>query len=150
MQTLHFSTHIKASPEKVWKTMLDNATYRIWTAPFHEGSYFKGDWSEGSKILFLGPGENGEAEGGMVSMIETNRPYEFISIKHLGMIKNGIEDTTSEEAKKWTPAHENYTFTEKDGGTDLSIDMDSNEEYKEMFEGVWPKALAKLKELAEK
>jgi hypothetical protein len=28
--------------------------------------------------------------------------------------------------------------------------MDINEDYKEMFEGMWPKALQKLKELAEK
>jgi len=28
--------------------------------------------------------------------------------------------------------------------------MDSNEEYAEMFEGMWPNALQKLKELAEK
>jgi len=30
------------------------------------------------------------------------------------------------------------------------IETDSNEEYREMFEATWPKALEKLKELAEK
>ena len=49
------------------------------------------------------------------------------------------------------PGFENYTFAEKDGGTEVNIDMDIvNEEYKEMFEGMWPKALLKLKELAER
>lgn len=50
----------------------------------------------------------------------------------------------------WTPAFENYTFREKDGGTELLVDMDTNEEYKQMFEEMWPKALQSLKEIAEK
>ena len=147
MQKLHFEITIDAPREKVWATMLEDATYREWTKPFHEGSYFKGDWSEGSKILFLGPSDAGE--GGMVSRIAKNQPHEFISIEHMGFIANGIEDTTSEEVKKWTPAFENYTFADNGTGTKLSIDLDSNEEFKDMFEGLWPKALQVLKELCE-
>jgi uncharacterized protein YndB with AHSA1/START domain len=147
MQKLHQSIHINAPREKVWNTMLGDASYREWTKAFHEGSYFKGDWSEGSKILFIGPDENGEM--GMVSRIKENRPYEFISIEHLGIYKNGVEDTTSDEAKQWAPAYENYTFTEKDGGTELTVDQDIEEEYKTSFEEMWTKALEKLKALAE-
>ncbi len=131
--------------------MLGDTTYREWTESFHAGSYYKGDWSEGSKMLFLGPDETGKKEGGVVSRVKENRKYEFISIEHLGMVMDGIEDTTSEEVKKWTPAFENYTFTEKDGGTEVSVDMEvANDEFKEMFEGMWPKALLKLKEIAER
>lgn len=150
MQKIHHSILIDAPVEKVWNTMLEDATYRQWTKPFHPGSYYKGDWSEGSKILFVGPSETGEGEEGMVSRIKENRLHEFISIEHLGMIRNGVEDTTSEEVKKWTPSLENYTFTPKDGKTEVSVDMDIVEEYKEMFEEMWPKALESLKELAEK
>lgn len=66
------------------------------------------------------------------------------------MLKDGIEDTTSEEVTKWTPAFENYTFTEKDGGTELFIEIDTPDEYKAEFEGMWPKALQILKDLCEK
>lgn len=149
MQKIHFSIDINASKEKVWDTMLDDATYRDWTEAFNPGSYYKGDWSKGSKILFIGPDPETGKEGGMVSRIAENRPYEYISIEHLGIIKDGVEDTTSEEAKKWTPAFENYTFKEKDGVTQVQVDMDTMEEYKEMFETMWPKALQRLKELAE-
>lgn len=62
---------------------------------------------------------------------------------------DGTEDTTSEEVKKWAPAFENYTFTEQDGGTLLSIDIDIADEWKTMFEDMWPKALVILKQLAE-
>ena len=151
MEKLHFEIQINASKEKVWNTMLADETYRQWTSPFNPGgSYYKGDWSQGSKILFLGPSEDGKGEGGMVSRIQENREHEFISIEHVGLVGNGVEDTTSEAVEKWTPAFENYTFTDKDGGTLLLIDGDINEEYKALFEGMWPKGLQILKELCEK
>lgn len=151
MKKLHFEVEINAPRQKVWDTMLEDATYRQWTKVFNPGgSYYEGDWSEGSKMLFLGPSEDGSEIGGMVARIKENRKYEFISIEHLGMVKNGVEDTTSEEVKKWTPAFENYTFTEKDGGTKLAVDVDISEEYGDIFNGMWPKALQTLKELSEK
>lgn len=144
MEKLHFKTNINAPKEKVWNTMLDDETYRQWTSVFNENSQYKGSWEEGSKILFL------DSEGsGMVSVIAENRPYEFISIKHLGIVNKGVEDTESEEAKKWAPAFENYAFTEEDGKTTVSVEMDIEEDYKEMFQKMWPDALRKLKELSE-
>lgn len=151
MQKIHFSIQINAPKEKVWDIMLGDATYREWTEPFHAGSYYKGDWSTGSKMLFLGPDETGKSEGGMVSRIKENRKYEFISIEHLGIVMNGVEDTTSEEATKWSPAFENYTLIEKDGGTEVNVDLEvPSVEYAEIFNGMWPKALLKLKEVVER
>lgn len=150
MQKLHFSIIIDAPREKVWHAMLDDEPYREWTAAFNPGSYYKGDWSKGSKILFLGPDPKTGEEGGMVSRIADNKLYEFMSIEHLGVVHNGVEDTTSEEARKWTPAFENYTFKEKDGKTELLVDLDSEEEYAEMFTTMWKDALPKLKEVAER
>jgi hypothetical protein len=148
MDKLKFSIVINAPKEKVWNTMLEDKTYRKWTEAFAEGSYYKGDWNKGSKILFLGPGADGKT-GGMVSRIKDNRLYEFISIEHLGEVLDGIEDTTSDRLKIWAGALENYTFIDKGGKTEVVVDLDINEEFKEMFEGMWPKALQKLKELCE-
>lgn len=149
MDKLHFSIAIKAPKKKVWNTMLDDNTYRVWTEPFMAGSHYVGDWSKGSKILFLAPGETGKM-GGMVSRIKENRPFEYISIEHLGVVQDGKEDTSSEAVKGWAGALENYTFKEKGGTTEVLVDLDTVEEYKEMFQGLWPKALQELKELAEK
>jgi hypothetical protein len=149
MQKLKFSIEINSPKEKVWNTMLEDKTYRIWTEVFSKGSHFIGDWSKGSKILFLGPNENGEM-GGMVSRIKENKLYEYISIEHLGVVENGKEDTTSDAVKQWAGSLENYTFKNKDGKTELLVDMDINDEYREMFEGMWPNALQKLKEISEK
>lgn len=152
MQKLNFSIVINSPKEKVWNTMLDDKTYRVWTAPFNEGSYYKGDWSKGSKIIFLGPNPETGKEGGMVSRIAENKLYEFISIEHLGIINDGIEDTTSDAVKDWVGARENYTFKDKDDSTELLIELTGEipDEFKEMFAGMWPKALQKLKEISEK
>ena len=129
--------------------MLDDEPFREWTKAFSEGSYFKGSWEKGSKILFLGPDPETGQEGGMVSRIAENKPYEFISIEHIGIVNNGVEDTTSEEARKWTPAFENYTLKEKDGATEVLVEMDTADEIAEEFSKQWPAALARLKEIAE-
>ena len=150
MQKLHFSILINAPKDKVWHAMLDDKPYREWTKAFNEGSYYKGSWEKGSKILFLGPDPKTGEEGGMVSRVAENKPYEFISIEHLGIVQNGVEDTTSEEAKKWAPAFENYTFKEKDGATEVLVDMDIDEKEAEMFSKMWPEALKKLKVIAER
>ncbi len=166
MQKLHFTIQIQAPREKVWDTMLQDATYREWAKEFNAGSRYEGSWNEGSEIKFVGSDEDGHEYGGMYAKIKENRLHEFISIEYLGLIGlDGTIDTTSDEVKKWTPAFENYTFKEIAGaesggnldgsaeatsGTELSVDVDTNDEYKEMFETMWPKALQALKALAEK
>lgn len=150
MEKFTTSILINASKEKVWHTMLDKETYMEWTKAFNETSTYKGDWREGSKMLFLGTDENGNNEGGMVSRIAKNTPYDYLSIEHIGIIENGVEDTTSEKAKAWAPAFENYSFVEKDGGTEVIIDQDLDEAYTQSFGDMWEKALMRLKALAEK
>lgn len=147
MKTLQYKIFINAPREKVWDTMLSDATYRVWTAPFCEGSYYKGDWSEGSNITFLGPNPATGNEGGMLSRIKKNTLHEYVSIEHFGEINEGVEKLYDAEKL----AHENYTFLDKDGGTEIQVELTSvPDEYNEMFDESWPKALEVLKTLAEK
>jgi len=147
--TLHFEKFIACPPAKVYELMLAKDTYQEWTHVFSPGSTYKGDWSEGSKIFFVGEGENGE-QGGMVSRIAKNQPNKFVSIEHLGELKNGKEVLASEAGMDWAGAHENYTFEEQENGTLLKVDLDSSKDYSEYFDGMWPKALDKLKEICER
>lgn len=92
MQRINFSISINASKEKVWQVLWDDSTYRQWTSAFFEGSYAVTDnWKEGTKVLFLSPGGSG-----MVSTVAANRANEYMSFKHLGEVKEGVEDTTSD------------------------------------------------------
>jgi hypothetical protein len=144
MQRLTFSIPIHASKEDVWQTMLEDATYRQWTSVFEEGSYAVTDWKEGTKAPFLTP-----AGKGMVSRIVSHRPNQFLSIQHLGIVKNGVEDLDDAEAKSWAGALENYTLREQNGACTLTVAMDTNDEYRPYFEERWPKALTKLREIVE-
>ena len=147
-----FSISINAPKEKVWHTMLDLDTYKIWTEPFSPGSSFEGDWSEGSKIIFGAPDENGKMSG-MLSYIKENRPYEFVSIEHQGMVNEGKEITTGEEAEEYAGSLENYTFKEMNGKTEVIVDLsgpgEMDDELKQFFQDAWKKALQKVKQLAE-
>ena len=144
-KTLTFKAIIDAPKEVVWEAMLGADSYTQWTAPFCEGGYFTGTWEEGSRMEFLAP--NGD---GMVAEIAAVRPHEFVSIRHLGEIRDGVEDTASESVKAWAPVYENYSFEETaDAATELTVDLDTLQEYEDYMLSAYPKALAVLKEICE-
>ncbi len=146
-QTLNFSILINAPKEKVWEKMLSDESYRKWTSVFNPTSHFVGDWSAGSKMLFVGSDEKTGKEGGMVSRIAENRMHEYMSIEHLGLLNDGVEELWSEEKNGF----ENYTFLDKDGGTELKIEMTNvPTEWADMFTGMWPASLQALKNICEK
>jgi hypothetical protein len=150
MKTLHYTIAIDAPKETVWNTMLGHEGYKAWADEFAHGSGsdYEGSWEKGQRIKFLA-GVEGSKEG-MSSMIADSRPYEFVSIKHLGYVKDGVEDTQSAEVKAWAPAFENYSFSEKNGKTEVKVDVDEISQMMEEFmDDVWPKALAKLKDMCE-
>ena len=148
MKHLKFEIDIMAPKEKVWDVLWNDETYRKWTSAFNEGSYAVSDWNEGSEIQFLGPGENGE--GGMFSVIDKKVPAEFMSFKHLGVIKDGVALPMDEETKQWTGAMENYHLSERNDLTHLTVDLDTVESHADYFNDMFPKALQIVKELSEK
>ncbi len=145
MKTLTFETTIHAPRAQVWTTMLDPEGYKAWTAAFMEGSYFVGSWDQGAAIKFLSPSGDG-----MVSVIAERRPHEFVSIRHLGMIENGVEDTTSEKVLAWAPAYENYRFADVSGGCKVTVTLDTATDWEQYMLDTYPKALALLKGLCER
>lgn len=149
MKKMHFEIPIRASREKVWNAIVDDKNYREWTNVFSEGSYFEGGWEKGDTIRFLALNEKGKKEG-MVSEIAESRKPSFISIRHLGEILGDVEDTTSEAVRKWAPAYENYTLTPVGEMTRFEVDIDAGDQFYDMFNEVWPKALKKLREVAER
>ncbi|MBA3898912.1 MAG: SRPBCC domain-containing protein [Bacteroidetes bacterium] len=146
MEKMKFTIDINAPREKVWKILWNDETYREWTKAFSEGSHAVSDWNEGSKIHFLDP--NGQ---GMYSTIDRKIPNEFMSFKHIGMIKDGEEQPVDEETKSWSGAMENYKLEEHDGITTLTVENDtSGEDWENMLKEAFPKALKIVKDLSEK
>src|SRR5215208_7405181 len=126
MEKHEFKTSINAPREKVWDILWGDANYSKWTSAFAEGSRAETDWREGSKVLFL----DGKGQG-MVSTIAVKKPNEFMSFRHLGTVNNGVEDMDSEQTKEWAGALENYTLKNINGKTELTVDMDITEQYKD-------------------
>ena len=141
MKKVQFTIDIAASPERIWHILWDDANYRAWTGVFHEGSHAITDnWREGSKVLFLGP----DGGSGMYGIIARNIPNEFMSFEHQGEVKNH-----QEIPMPWAGAHEDYRLTANGHITTLLAEMDATPEFEAFFNATFPKAMQKIKELAE-
>jgi uncharacterized protein YndB with AHSA1/START domain len=143
LKRLQWSMEIAAPASEVYQMIVGPESYKQWTLPFGDGLYFEGSWQKGQRIRFLTTSGDG-----VVSEIAENRPHEFISVRHIGYISNGVDDTSSEAIRSWAPAYENYTFTATPQGTRLTVDQDMTAEFESMVE-TWPKALEHLKALCE-
>ncbi|MGQ0827139.1 MAG: hypothetical protein ACT4ON_01965 [Bacteroidota bacterium] len=85
----------------------------------------------------------------MFSKIDKMIPNEFMSFKHLGVVKDGKEQPADKETEKWSGSMENYTLKENSGITTLKVDIDVIEGFKDYFEKTFPKALENVKSLSE-
>jgi len=148
MEKLQFKTQIKSSANHAYNVMLAKGTYKQWTAEFNPSSDFEGSWEKGATIQFIGVNKEGKKEG-MVSKIKENEPGRFLSIQHIGILDDGKPVTEGPQVEAWAGALENYSFSEQNGLTTVTVDIDTNEEFIGYFKETWPKALNKLKELCE-
>ncbi len=144
IKRIQFTATINAPADRVFTLMTGPESYKKWTSAFMAGSYYDGSWQQGEKIKFLAP-----SGGGMVAEIAENKPNQFISIRHLGFVMNGVEDTESEAVRAWAPAYENYTFESSSAGTKLIVDQEIPEEWEAHMTEAWPKALNQLKAICE-
>jgi uncharacterized protein YndB with AHSA1/START domain len=144
LQKVNFSTSIKASKDKVWNALWDNENYKQWTRAFSEGSHAISDWNEGSKILFL----DGKGSG-MYSTINKKIPGEFMSFRHIGEVKDGVEQPLDEKTKAWSGGLENYSLKEADGTTELNVELDVPGDFMDYFTKTFPVALENVKKMAE-
>ena len=145
MITLEFNTEIKATPEKVWQVLWNDATYREWTSAFCEGSYAISNWNEGDSVHFLSPSGDG-----MNSVIAKKTDNQYMAFKHLSELKNFKEMPVDQAAQEWIGSMETYELSQNGNTTSLKVKVDSVEKFKDYFTDVFPKALEIVKQLSEK
>ena len=80
----------------------------------------------------------------MFSIIDKKIPNEQMTFRHLGEVRNGVE-----EPKEWANALESYHLNEQNGATELSVSVDISDQFAEQFKTIFPKALETVKEIAE-
>lgn len=83
---------------------------------------------------------------GVTSRVEKCVPNEFLLLRHQADTQGHGQQSREEE---WTGGAESYTLSEKDGITTLTVAFDVPSEMEDYFNENYPKALAKIKELAE-
>ena len=143
MNELQFSIEIKASKESVWATLWEDTSFRDWANIIDEGTYLKGEMKEGNEIQFLSS-LNGY---GVTSLIEKLDLNAFVLFRHSADTK---ESGQQEREKEWTGGTESYSLTEKNRITTLTVNTEVPEELEETFNISLPRALERIKTLAEK
>ena len=143
MKEIQFSIEIKASKERVWATLWEDITFRDWANIIDEGTYMKGVMKEGNEIQFISS-VNGY---GVTSLVEKLNRNEFVLLRHSADTK---ESGQQEREKEWTGGTESYSLTEKNGVTTLIAKTDVPQEQEETFNIRFPRALERVKTLAEK
>lgn len=145
MKKLIYSTLIDSTKEDIWKTIIEKDTYAKWVKAFSPNSEFEGEWKEGAEIKFF----DGDM-GGTVAMLDSFQPFERIVATHIATItKDKLVETTGPMTEKWIGTKEIYELEKKDHQTELRILMEVHEDFEEMFNNCWPKALENIKNLSE-
>ncbi|MGA9212552.1 SRPBCC domain-containing protein [Kaistella sp.] len=139
MKLLEFKTQINASPEKVWEVLFTQDAYRKWSSAMNEGTYFEGNWEEGSVMKFLDPKNNG-----MYNLVEKNIANQELRMKHLGWI---LEGELSPQG--WEDSTVSYFLEPNDDGTLLKTEVNSLDEFVDFFNTKYPKNFENIKNLSE-
>jgi len=140
MQKMQFSIEIKAPRERIWNTLWEDKTFRDWANFIDEGMYMIGEIKEGNEVQFISP-----TGYGVTSLIEKLVQNELVSFRHMADTK----DSGGRE-KEWTGGTESYSLAEKNGVIALTVDIDVPPGQEETFKDRFPKALERVKLLAEK
>lgn len=139
---MQFEININSPKVKVWHILWDDKSFREWAGIIDEGTYMVGKLKEGNEVQFISA-INGY---GVTSLIYRLIENEFLLLKH----KVDTQDSGARDrADEWSGGEESYLLKEKDGITTLTVVFDVPDELREYFEVAYPKALGKIKQLAE-
>ena len=102
----------------------------------------EGVLAEGSEVQFI------SSEGlGVTSFVEKLIPHEYIVFKQ---VADTMDSGKQEREKEWTGGKESFELSEKDNSTNLTVNIDIPSGLEEIFKDRFPKALERVKILAEK
>jgi hypothetical protein len=101
-----------------------------------------GDLKVGNEIQFISA-ENGY---GVTSIVEELTPGEFLLLRHTADTQDAGK---RERESEWTGGKESYSLAEKDGTTTLTVAFDVPSKMEGYFTATYPKALERIKALAE-
>lgn len=142
MKEMQFQIEIHASKEKVWDTLWQDETFREWAGIIDPGTHMVGELKEGNEIQFISG--NGY---GVTSLVEELVENEHLLLRHQADTQG---EGKHEREKEWTGGTESYSLVDKDSTSALTVAFDIPKEMEEYFTINYPKALERVKALAER
>lgn len=142
MKQMQFTVDINASKQRVWDTLWQDKTFRDWAGLIDPRTYMVGELKQGNEVQYISA-ENGY---GVTSLVQELIPNEFLLLKH----QLDTQDSGKQEREKeWTGGEESYRLTGNNGATSLTATFDVPPEMEDYFNVHYPKALDRVKVLAE-
>lgn len=139
---MQFTVEIQSTKETVWSTLWQDKTFRDWAGLIDPGTYMVGELVQGNEVQYISA-ENGYGVTSLVAKLVTN---EYLLLKHSADTQDTGERLRKQE---WTGGEESYALTEQNGMTILTAAFDVPPELEDYFTINYPKALNRVKELAE-
>ena len=100
-----------------------------------------GELAEGNEVQFI------SSEGlGVTSFVEKLIPHEYIAFRQ---VADTMDSGKQEREKEWTGGKESFELSEKNNSTNVTVTIDVPPGLEEIFKVRFPKALARVKILAE-
>ena len=143
MNEMQFSIEIAATREQVWDTLWRDETVREWASVIDPGTYMVGDLEVGNEVQFI----SSSSGYGVTSRVEELVEGESVLLRHRADTQ---DDGTRARDDEWTGGTERYDLAERDGLTTLTVTFDVPPELEAEFEVSYPKALQRVKALAER
>ena len=143
MKEMQFQVAINAPKETVWATLWQDETFRQWAGIIDPGTYMVGELKQGNEVQYISL-ENGY---GVTSLVKKLIPGEYILLRHSADTQ---EKGKKEREKEWAGGEESYTLIEREKLTILTVKVDVPPKLEEYFKITYPKALERVKELAER
>ena len=142
MKKQQFLIEIQAPRERVWSTLFKDKTFRDWGNIIDEGQYMVGELKEGNEVQFI----SSVSGYGVTSLVEKLVKNEFVLFRQMADTKDSGQQ---EREKEWTGGVESYSLAEHGNTTTLTVDIDVPAGQEATFKDRFPKALERVKMLAE-
>lgn len=141
MKEMQVAIQIKATKQRVWEVLWQDASFRMWAGVIDPGTYMVGVLKEGATVQFI------SAEGyGVTSLVAELELYECVLLQH----RVDTQDYgTSVRDNQWSGGRERYTLTCKDGITTLKITVDIPKELEQVMISSYREALSYIKAMSE-
>lgn len=138
MTSLHYKIILNNNVEYVFDKLFAKSQYKEWTRPFNPTSDYTGTLAQGSEIFFHDADRNG-----MLAQVSEYQVNKKIVFSYVASVTDGNKEYFEEREN-----FESYSFTNlQDEMMMLDIELNIPDEYYDMFEEMWAKAIVIIQDM---